>query len=420
MTQPVAIRANTTSRVEQRLQQWLANVPRGQFWLFFTAAFFFNFGIAIFYFLFNLYLLKFGITERTLGEIGSLMGVGSIAGTIPFGVLAQRFGLRATLTGGILLLVAVAVLRASMVSIPAQLVLAVFMGLAISFWAVCISPAIAALTTEQQRPIAFSLIFASGIGVTGMSSLTAGRFPGWLHAHLNRVAYTEVRAMEITLFLSCVVALLALIPVAGLTLRPVASGVRLPRFSNPFLQRFLPAIAVWALVTGSFAPFANVYFVHHMRFTLQRTGDVLSFGNLVQFIAVLCVPLLFRKVGLVRGVMMTQLATGAALLLLALAHSTTEAALIFWIYIGVQNMNEPGIYSLLMDCIPAVEHNGASAATFFVSGIASALASLAMGAAIVRFGYSASMVVAAALAIVAAIVFSRLSKALPGTPQDAN
>ena len=301
------------------------------------------------------------------------------------------------------------------------------MGLAISFWAVCISPAIAALTTEQERPIAFSLIFASGIGVTGLASLTAGRFPGWLNrwlngslrAHLHLASLTEARAMEITLFLSCGIALLALIPVAGLTLRPVAAEVRLPRFSNPFLQRFLPAIAVWALVTGSFAPFANVYFVHHMGFTLQKTGDVISFGNLVQFIAVLCVPLLFRKAGLVHGVMITQLATGAALLALAFSHSETDAAVIFWIYVAVQNMNEPGIYSLLMDCIPAVEHNGASAATFFVGGISSAVASLAMGAAIVRFGYSASMVVAAALAIVAAMVFSRLPKGLPGPPKSA-
>ena len=74
-----------------------------------------------------------------------------------------------------------------------------------------------------------------------------------------------------------------------------------------------------------------------------------------------------------------------------------------------QSMNEPGIYSLLMERSPEHERNSASALTFFVSAAAQAIASLAVGAAIVRFGYSAMLGVIAALAVVAAILFRRLS-----------
>lgn len=419
MTQLACTPTEQDSTLRSRVRRWFANAPRGQFWLFFAGAALFNFGFSVFFFLFNLYLLDLGMTERTLGVIGSLISVGSIAGTIPFGVVAQRFGLRHTLTAGVLLTVTISVLRTCITVQIAQFALAICIGLTLCFWAVCLSPSIAALTTEQQRPIAFSLVFASGIGVTGLGSFTAGRLPGLLKKLIHVTSLTPIEAKQAALLIACAIALVSLFPISGLTLRSSASKVSLPRFSNPFLRKFLPAIALWSLVTGSFAPFANVYFVRHMGFSLERAGTVMSSGNLAQFIAVLVVPLLFRKAGLISGVMLTQFATAFALGLLAFAHGDTSAAVIYWIYVAVQNMNEPGIYSLLMDRIPVIEHNGASAATFFVSGIAQAIASLAMGAAIVRFGYSPAMLVIAVLAVAAAIVFRKLPENMPPAEKPA-
>jgi len=201
-----------------------------------------------------------------------------------------------------------------------------------------------------------------------------------------------------------------------------APRVQLPRLSNPFLRRFLPAMAVWALVTGSFPPFANVYFAHHLGLSLQRMGFVFSLAQLVQFLAVLCAPLLFRHTGLVKGVILTQLATAAALAFLALIrsgpHGGTPAVWIYPVYMALQFMNEPGIYSLLMDRIPPSERSGASASTFFVSNACQALASVSMGAAIVRFGYSAALLGIAALAVAATLLFARLSGAQAASTPD--
>ena len=408
MTQLIGAEVRSISTLEARCRRWLANLPRGQFWTFFTAAIFFNFGFAAYFFLFNLYLLDFGFTERFLGLVGGLMATGTIIGTIPAGVAAQRFGLRATLTGCVLLTVCVSILRTLIVWQPAQLVLAVCCGLVLCCWAVCLSPSVAGLATEQQRPIAFSLIFASGIGIAGLGALFAGRLPEWIRSLSSGLSITSTKATGAALLISCGIALLALIPISRLTLRAASSGPQLPRFTNPFLRRFLPAMAIWGLVTGSFAPFANVFFVHHLGFSMARAGAVFSFANLGQFIAVICAPLLFRRVGLAPGIMTTQLTVAAALVLLSASHAETQVAVIYWIYMSAQSMNEPGIYNLLMDQIPAAEHNGASAAAFFVSGIAQAVASLATGAAIVRFGYSVALIAAALLAAMAAILFGRL------------
>ena len=170
-------------------------------------------------------------------------------------------------------------------------------------------------------------------------------------------------------------------------------------------------MAVWALVTGSFPPFANVYFVHHLGLSLQKVGFVFSLSQLVQFVAVLGAPLLFRRTGLVKGVVLTQMATAAALASLALIRGGRDAVWLYAAYMAIQYMNEPGIYSLLMDQVPPGERSNASASTFFVTAACQALASAVMGAAIVRFGYPPVLLGIALLALAATAMFGRLSHA---------
>jgi MFS family permease len=393
-----------------RYKQWLAKAPRGQFWVFMVAATLFGFGLSVYYFLFNIYLLGFGLTERSLGLIGSLMAIGSILGTIPAGVLAERIGLRWTLAGGLLASLIFLVLRACIVWQPAQFVLAVLLGVTICSLGVCMSPVIAGLTTEQQRPSAFSIMFAWGVCTNGLGGFVSSRLPQVFRALPLQPSLSSTSANRYTLLFGCGVAALALLPLSRLrlTARSAAPRARLSYPSSPFLLRFLAAMAVWNLVTGSFAPFANVYFVHHLGLALERVGSIFSLSQVVCFFALLAAPWLFRRAGLTAGIMLTQLATAASLAGLACIHTAAQAASVYWVYMAFQCMNEPGIYSLLMKRSPEHERNSASAFTFFVSAAAQAIASLAVGAAIVRFGYSAMLGVIAALAVVAAILFRRL------------
>jgi MFS family permease len=396
------------------LRRLSAKAPRGQFWLFFSASVFFSFGFSIFFFLFNLYLLGFHLNERSIGLISGFMAFGSILGTIPAGMCAERFGIRNTLVSGLLCTVVFSLLRIWFLAQPAQLALAVLTGMTLCCWAVCLSPTVASLTREQDRPFAFSLVFSSGIGVAALAALVAGQLPGWFR-HLPH-PLSAIQASRLTLEFACGAAALSIVPLLRLRLPGAAPRVRLSKIfwlSNPFLRRFLPAMAVWALVTGSFPPFANVYFVHHMGLSLEKMGFVFSLAQLVQFLAVLCAPLLFRRTGLVRGVILTQIATAAALASLAFLHpgphGAARAAWVYAAYMAVQYMNEPGIFSLLMDRIPLSQRSSASASTFFVTSACQAVASASVGAAIVRFGYSAVLLGIACLALTATGLFGRLS-----------
>ncbi len=165
----------------QYFRRLAAKAPRGQFWLFFTASLFFSFGFSIFFFLFNLYLLGFHFTERSLGLIGGFMAFGSILGTIPAGICAERFGIRRTLVSGLLCTVVFSVLRICFLAQPAQFGLAtphrhdpMFLG---------------GLSLSRRRqpdsragaPIRFqSHVLLRASVVAALGALVAGQLPGWL------------------------------------------------------------------------------------------------------------------------------------------------------------------------------------------------------------------------------------------------
>lgn len=393
---------------------WSTRAPRGQFWIYFSAAVFFNLGFSIFFFLFNLYLVSLGRSERSLGFFGSALAVGTLCGTIPAGIFAERFGLRRTLMGSISLAIFASAMRVIAVGGVAQIGFGILGGLTLCCWGVCLAPAVAALTTEEQRPSAFSLMFASGIGIAGIGGLAAGRLPVFILAHA-RGSLTISQAEKLTLLLACGIAVLALVPLSQLRLRHIAARKRFLRPSTPFLRKFLPAMAVWGMVTAAFPPFAGVFFVHHLGLSLQTMGTIFSLSQLVQFCALLLGPVLLRWTGLVTGVMITQLSTAAMLFSLAAAHTATSTVIFYWAYMASQFMNEPGIYSLMMDRVPAADRSSASSYNSFVGASSHIVASSAVGMLIVRFSYSTVLCGIAALAIIASLLFRRLSS-LPQEP----
>ena len=127
------------------------------FWVVFTAAFFFDFGILIYVFMFNLYLLDLHFNDRSIGLVNGAAILGSVAGTLPAGLLARRIGIRPVLIGCFVIAPLLCVLRAAATGEASQIILGFSSGLAMSSWGVCLLPAVARTTTEANRPSAFSL-----------------------------------------------------------------------------------------------------------------------------------------------------------------------------------------------------------------------------------------------------------------------
>jgi predicted MFS family arabinose efflux permease len=239
------------------------------------------------------------------------------------------------------------------------------------------------------------LILSSGIALGALAGVAGGKLPAVMHSTRN------------ALLLAAVVAPLAVLPILGVRLGPAGEQVGRAFTFNPFVLRFLTAVALWSTATGAFNPFFNVFFARELRLGTESIGLIFSAAQLTQVGAVLLAPLALRRFGLLSGIMLMQVATGCALALLGSA----PAAMAGWLYaayMSFQYMSEPGIYTLLMNRTSPAERQGAASLNIAVVFGSQALAASLAGAGITHFGYPPVLFAAAVMAVLAAVFFRTL------------
>jgi predicted MFS family arabinose efflux permease len=375
-----------------------------QFLRFLAAASLFNFGMSIFFLLYNLLLLQRGFQEEFVGSVSSAMSIGSLTGTVPAAFVLHRFGLRNTLVGAFSGLVSVCVIRVITAS-PFVLIASAFLGgFLFSSYAVSIAPTVAELTAQRARPFAFSLVFSLGIAMGVLAGIAGGRLP----ALLARGSAPGILPLQGALLVACAIAAMGALPALGLHFRTNPESERRVYPRSPFIKQFLVALLLWSLATGAFNPFFAVYFSKNMAMPVGQIGMLFSIAQLVQVLAVMLAPLVLRRLGLISGLMTMQIATAVALAALAAGPTALVAGAVYATYMAFQYMSEPGMYSLLMEQVKAEERSGASALNFLVIFVGQAVAAALAGFAVRRFGYSVVLIAAAGTALLAAAVVRRI------------
>ena len=374
---------------------WKTNRLGRTFWTFLAAAVLFNFGLFIFVLLYNLYLLDMGFREDFVGVINGAARAGSVAGTLPAALLARRFGLRRAMAASIGGIAAVMAARALVVAQAPLTALAFVEGALFSLWAVIMAPLIAAAVKDERRPLAFSIFFASMFATGIAGNWMGGWLPVWLHGK------------QVALLLSTGLMALAVGPALWLKLavEPAGRARIYPR--SRFLVMFLIPFALWHLATGTFNPFNNVYFAH-LKFPVERIGAVFSASQVVQVGAVLAAPVVFRRRGLVTGIMWMMAAAAFSMGGLAAQFSAAGSVAAYIAYMSFQWMSEPGLNTLLMNHVDERERGGASALNYLVAFGAQTVAAFGAGALLARWGYGPVLAAAAALAALAAALFHTL------------
>ncbi len=383
--------------------------------MFFAAAFFFDAGFAIYFFLFNLYLLDHHFSDRSIGLIGGAMTLGSLVGILPAGVLARRIGVRPLLAFCFVAAPLAGVLRTVWMWEPAQIGLGFLAGIAMCSWGVCYLPAVARLTTEVNRTSAYSLIFSASVGTSMLGGIVCGYLPQWLSTSGINMHAADVK--RLILLAACGIALVGLIPVLRLRIpvqspdqpttdiQPTCGRWTALWENNPFLLKYLPLMALWSAVTAAFTPFANVYLSRDLHVPMDRIGLTFSAIQAVQLCMGVLTPLVFRVLGLVNGIVATQLVAAFTLASMAGARHGRLAIALYLGFSAAQWMSSPGLYNLLMNETPDRDRSTAAAATLFCNALAGSAATAGAGILFTQFGYPRVLLGIAAMAAVVAVLF---------------
>ena len=374
------------------------------FWILYASSFLIDFGLCLYFFMFSLFLVEHRFQEHSIGLITAALTVGTIAGTLPASFLSRRLGLRTMMLAYSLLAPLCLAARTLFLQMPWQIGLAFLTGVAMSIWSVCFSPTLAKLTTQKNRAFGFSLFIATGIGSGALAGLVGGYLPR-VFDHPER-AGAPIDGIKIVLLLACAILSLATFGLFRLRLETVASTGS--RAITGFLVRFAVAIGVWNFALGFFTPFANVYLATHLKISLSQIGLIYTVSQLFQIAAVLMAPLLYRRIGLVAGIALTQIGTAATFWGLSRASGSTRAVGIYILLTGLQWMSGAGIYSLLMNRTPDQYRSHAAAMQNLVNLAAQAGSAALAGKLFEQFGYSGPLTLNAGIAALAAVLLYAL------------
>ena len=376
------------------------------FWRFFFVCLCFDLGFGLYFFLINLYLAEMHFGTRAIGLIAGALTIGNVVATIPTGLLARRIGLRPLLLFGFAAAPLLAAARGFADLLAIQIGLSFLQGAAMCSYTVCFPPALARLTTNDNRTAAFSITFAAGIGSGAIAGLAGGWLPGWIQQVAG--AHGVASAMRTVLLLACFIAICGILPLLRLTF-PTATEERFGQDSSlrlgKFLIPFLIAVAIWNFATGAFAPFANLYLSGVMHVPLTHIGLIFSSSQLLQVLGVSSAPFLYRVLGKIRGIALLQFAAAVSLLALGHTRQLPLAITVYLLLMCFQYTCSPGIYSLAMDRTDVHLQSSVSAWQNLISCIFLAAAAALAGAVIAHFGYATLLTSAAALALVAAMCF---------------
>jgi MFS family permease len=377
-----------------------------QFLTFLAVSCLFNFGMSIFFLLYNLYILDLGYREDLLGWISSLSTAGSMTGTLFAVFLNRRLGLQRSIILCLAGMTIASVMRSVVVGKFGLLSFAFMHGLFFAVWAVSFAVIIAQITTPAQRPFAYSIYIATLIGLGGVADPIGGRLPLWLN-HLFGPT-SAAQSKQWALLLGCAIVSLAILPAIYLRLftAPTKSRASYPRSS--FVVRFLVSVALLHIATACFGPFANAYFARFLKLPVQNIGWVFSIAQVAQVIAILLSPIIIARFGLVWGVVLMEAAAGLSLAILAVGPAAVPAALAFAGFMAFQYMDDPAMDTLLMSRVEPHERSGASAFLFLTIFASSAATAPVAGWALTRFGYPAIILTSSGLLLLGAFLFGFL------------
>jgi MFS family permease len=335
-----------------------------------------GFSFAGFILFFNFYLHSLHYDDGVIGVLNAMPNICGVLFGIPAGYLGDRVGHKRMLIGGTVINTAGFIGFSMTGSLP-MLSLLLFVssfGLTIT-WTLA-APFMADNSSEAERTQLFSLQFALSTLVNFLGSIGMGFMPslwaGWL-----KVRPDSTEALRATLLVAGASLVLSVIPLLFLTEQPhrVRAAERKQakgKGSNFFLRNpglvmrlMLPSVLI-GMGAGLTIPFLNIFVNSKFNIEYESLGILFGFADLSTTMAIFIQPLLARRFGKVRAVVMFQALSLPFLVVLGFAPYFWMVAIALYVRGALMQAANP-VYMVFMQEQVPVEKRATMAGIMMVS-----------------------------------------------------
>jgi MFS family permease len=313
----------------------------------------------------------------------SLMGVTLVVESIPFGIIADRYGRRKMLVLGNLCASLSLIGFAMTNNFALVLLVAVMEGTGEAAFAVSVSALLAEKAGNEKRTVAFSLL----------------AFVGWVAGALGNFIVSLVPTIQTfgVSFRQAHIDLYVIIALLSLAITPLLFWVKestilkgkkeiLPRKSARVLTKFSGYSLLIAVGAGLFVPLMAGWFKLAYGVSDVVSLPFLGVTYLLTAFVVFMSPRLAKRMGLVKATVVTQAASTVFMVFIPSSPTFEIAATIYIVRVFLMNLSNPLTQSLIMGLVAPDERGMASGITAALWRLPNAL-SASVGAGLMTAGY---------------------------------
>lgn len=311
-------------------------------------------GLGIFMVIYNFYIRELGYNEQVNGQVISMTSLATALILVPAGLVSDRFGRKRTMFLGALLTGIVLLFRGLIEAQSLLVTLAFVTGLASAFLQVSGIPWLAENSKPFQRVHLFSIFSAVMTAANVIGNLLGGLLTDFFSLFVS-----ELISIRFTLLIGGVIFLIALIPITRFHEKreirqkekekvPLLQKIKDQRDGFKIIVLFAIAQLIIGVGAGLVIPYLNLYFADRFFASNSVIGFIISLGQAATAIAMIIGPLVVRRFGEVKAVVLLQLSSLPFLLLTAYTENLWLAAIGFLFRQALMNAGNPIQMSLMM------------------------------------------------------------------------
>lgn len=332
--------------------------------LFMVANVLIQIGMGVFMVMYNLYIRELGYSEAVNGSVISINSLATALMLVPAGIISDRYGRKSILLIGTLI-TAIMLFGRSIVSVEQPILTFAFIaGIIWAFVQVSAVPFLAENSKPNERIQLFSIHFSFVTIANVLGNLLGGFVADGFQFFFQ---LGEVESIRGSLMIGAAIFTVGLIPLLQLKTsersqkdEKALQNKRLKEddngdssFKKNFKMIALFGIANLMIGTGSglVIPYLNLYFANRFDASNSYVGFIIALGSAMTAVAMLIGPILVKRVGKVRALVIFQLLSIPFLFLTAYTNSLFIASVGFLMRQALMNAGNPIQSAIAMDVV---------------------------------------------------------------------